>query len=208
MKIKNLLNLLAALLLLGVNSYGQSVVSDVFNSSASGTTSATVILPESNDFGNVTDLAWKLDAGLTTGFVAIQAGQNRHPVTSATASAASVLWFNNVGNDSSGFDVSAYEYLIFFDKSTSTYYLRRTNAAATTSVTLQASISVTTVVTDDAVWSTYAAVEKPIIGSTSATVGSGLGNIWIPAKAPTAFTIDGNTTACRISVSGVRARAR
>ena len=204
MKNKYLLNLLAAfVLLIGVNSYEQSTVSDVFNKSSSSTTSATVILPEANDFGNVTDLAWKLDAGLTTGFVAIQIGQARHPVTSATTSAASVLWFDNTGTD-----IAAYDYLIFYDKSTSTYFLRRTNAASTTSVTLQASIAVTTVVSDDVVWSTYAAVEKPVIGSTSATVGSGLGSVWLPARAPAAFTLDGNTTACRISVSGVRTRTR
>jgi len=203
MKMK-LLSLVAAFgVLLGVNSYGQSTASDVINKSATGTTSATVVVPEGNDFVNVTDLAWRLDAGVTTGFIGINIGQSRHPITSATASAASVLYFDNAGTD-----VAALDYIIFFDKSTGSYYLRRTTAAATTSVTVGSSISVTTVVNDDAVWSTQDIVQKPVVNTTSATGASGSLNVWIPAKVPAAFTIDGNTTSCRISLSGVRTRAR
>jgi hypothetical protein len=202
MKMKNLLSLIAVLgLLLSVNSYGQSTVSGVFNKSSSGTTSATVIIEESNDFSTITDLAYKLDAGVTTGFVSAQIGQSKYKITSATASAASVLWFDNTASD-----IAAQDFVIFHDKSTGTYYLRKVSAASTTSATLYASISVTTVVTDDSVWSTYAAVEKPVTTVTSGTTGAV--NIWIPAAVPAAYTIDGNTTACRISVSGVRTRSR
>lgn len=202
MKMKNLLNLLAVLaLLIGVNSYGQSTVSGVFNKSATGTTSATVVIPEGNDFATITDLAYKLDAGVTTGFVQMNIGQNRRPITSATASAASVLYFDNTDSD-----VAAADFLIFSDKSTGSYYLRRVNSATTTSATVGESIAVTTVVSDDVVWSTYAVVEKSVPNVVSGTASSL--NVWLPASVPSAITINGNTTACRISLSGARTRSR
>ncbi len=192
------------LMLLSVSGYAQDTVQNVFGLSSTGTTSATVIIPEGAGFANVTDLAYRLDSAVTTGTVGIRMGQVKYPITSSTASAASVLWITNTGTA-----VAALEYVIVYDASAGTYYLRRVSAATTTSITIDSSISITTE-TADYVWSTFDTVEKPVSNTTSATIGNGsmLGVLWLPANAPSALTIDGNTTACRISVNGVRTRNR
>ncbi len=193
---KNKLMLLVAFVLSSIQaSYG--LTESVFNTSSSGTTSATVFVPVGGSIGEIQDLSWRVDAGVNSAFIGQYIGQRKYAITSSTASAASVLWFSN---DSSG--VAAGEFLIFLDGSTGSYFLRRVSAATTTSVTLYSSIAVTTSTTDDYVWSCLPTVEKPVAQSGSST--GGLASIWIPASMPAALVIDGNTTSCRISISGTR----
>ncbi len=197
---KNKLILLVAFALASVSaSYAE--IEQNFNVSATGTTSATAIVPSGTGIAEVTDLSYRLDAGTTTGTISQYAGARAYLITSATASAASVLW---ISNDSTGIAVG--EFIIFLDASTGNYFLRRVSAATTTSITINSSIAVTTEVTNDRVWSTLATVEKPVENLTTGanSRSGGLCSIWLPAGVPSALVIDGNTTSCRISVNGVR----
>lgn len=191
---------LALLTLSGVSGFADGAVDSTFNTSASGTTSATVFVPEGRGYANVTDLAWKLDSGVTTGTVAIRSAIERKKVTSATASSAQVIYISNPGNS-----LTLSNYVIFLDASTGTHYLRRIAASSTTSVTLDSSISGIASTTDDVLYLCAATVTKPVINLTSATVAPGI-NLWLPNNLPTALTLDGNTTACQIEASGVRSQ--
>lgn len=170
-------------------------VDSAFNSSATGTTSATVFVPKGIGPADVRSLAWRIDANVTTAFVGQYIGVNQYSITSSTASAATVLWFANAGTA-----VTAGSFIIFYDDSATTYFLRRVSAATTTSVTLNTSIAVTTT-TSDLVWQTTQ-VNMPV-GVISGTSG-GFPGLWLPTGFPTALVIDGNTTSCAISVSGAR----
>ncbi len=182
-----------AVLTLGVNAYANEAIDAVINASATGTTSATAFIPAADGVANITDLGFRLDANVTTGTLGIRQGQKRFSVTSATSASGTQLWFDN-----SGGDVSALEYVIL--RQGTTYTLVRAKAATTTSITLDATLSPATT-TSDYVWSTFPTVERPVATTTSATAALSL---WLPANVPTALTVDGNTTSCRISASGVR----
>ncbi len=175
-------------------SYGMTESS--FNSSSSGTTSATTFVPVGGQIAEVRDLSWRLDNSNTSGFIGQYIGQRKYAITSSTASAATVLF---ISNDSTG--ISAGEFVIFLDGSSGTYFLRRVSAATTTSITVAASIAVTTSTVDDYVWSCLPTVEKAVIANSQT---GGMVSIWLPASVPAAFVIDGNTTSCRISISGYR----
>lgn len=187
--------LMIALALFSVST-SYAVVESVFNDGASGTTSATVFVPAGNGVAEVRDLAWRLDSGVTTGFISQHVGQRKYAITSSTASSASVLWITN-----SDTGVANGEFIIFLDESAGDYYLRRVSAATTTSITISASIAITTT-TSDVLWSTLAFVEKPVASTVSLTGAPA--SLWFPALVPSALVIDGNTTACRISINGVR----
>lgn len=182
-----------------VSVFGQYVNGPV-NKSASGTTSATVIVEGGNAPVELTDVGFRFDAGVTTGLLVVQSGDAQYDVASATAASTSIIWFTNTGTA-----VAVGEYVILFDESTGDHYLRRVNAATTTSVTVQASIGIAQTILDK-VWSVDSTVERPVTGNPSAT--SNVGRVWLPAGRPTALTVDGNTTACRISVSGVRGNTK
>lgn len=185
---------LAALLFVGMQvSYG--VTERTFNSSSSGTTSATAFVPNGDSVAEIRDLSYRLDSSNTTGFIGQYVGQRQYAVTSSTAASATVVYFANADTG-----VAASEFIIYLDADTGTYYLRRVSAATTTSVTLYSSLPITTA-TSDKVWSCLATVERPV-SAVSAT--GGMTSIWIPANVPAAMVIDGNTTSCRISVSGYR----
>ncbi len=186
---------ISACLLFTASSYAR--VEKVFNSSSTGTTSATVFVPKGAGVAEVKNLSWRTDSGVTTAFVGEYIGQKQYGITSATASAASVLWFANVNTA-----VSAGSFVIFWDKSADLYFLRRVSAATTTSVTLYSSIAVTTVVSDDLVFGTFPVVNMPVGILTGAAFGGV--QAWFPVEMPTALVIDGNTTSCAISVSGAR----
>ena len=190
-----LIKVMALLLGIAFAIPGYAQVQDVFSQSATGTTSATVFVEGGGGFGEITDLSYRLDSNVTSGFVAIRSGQTKYPITSATSATGSVLWFSNTGTG-----VAQNDYIVFFDQSEGQYYLRRVTAATTTSVTLLTSLAPATT-TSDYVWSLRDPVEKavaPGLTSGQSTVTS----IWLPRNVPSAITLDGNTTSCRISVSG------
>lgn len=191
---KNKLVLLVAFLLVGIQA-SYAMTESSFNSSSSGTTSATAFVPVGEQLGMVSDLSVRLDNSVTSGFVGQYIGVRRYLISSATAASASVLWFDN---GQSG--VTGSSFIIFLDQSSGSYFLRRVSVATTTSCTLYSSMAIATT-TLDSFWLCGTTVEKPVL-STSNT--GGLVNIWVPASCPAAFVIDGNTTSCRISISGFR----
>lgn len=176
-------------------SMAEGPVIGVFNQGASGTTSATVFVKPGNAFSEITDLAWRLDAGVTTGLIIIRTGEAKYDVNSATSGSGTAVWFANTGSD-----VASADYIIIYDESTGDYLLRHVTAVATTSVTVSESISVG-LTTSDKVWLVSSSVQRAVPNTISSA--SAL-SIWLPKDAPTAITVDGNTTSCRISVSGVK----
>ncbi len=186
----------------GISSANAEDVRGVVNKSATGTTSATLIVEGTADPVELTDQSWRMDASVTTGLIAFRSGDVRYPVTSATSASSTQLWFANTGTA-----VAVGDYVIIHDVSDDSYILNRAAAATTTSITVQSTIS-PAITTSDNVWSVNdnTGSEKPIPATASAT--SSFGSIWLPAGRPTAVTIDGNTTSCRISVSGVRSPSK
>lgn len=174
---------------------GQGSVVGTINVADSGTVSATVFVPAGSGFVNITDLGWRLDAGVTTGLVTFRSGDVNYASTSATSASGTVVWFANTGTA-----VGVGEHIIIYDESTGSYILRYTSAATTTSVTVTQAIS-PALTTSDRIWSVVSSVARPVpnVNSQSSAM-----SIWLPAMAPTAITIEGNTTACRISANGVR----
>lgn len=201
MKIKNVL--LAFLFgMLTIGALKADTVFDVINQGNNGTTSATVIVPQGEGMANITDLSVRLDSGVTTGIVSIDIAKTVHAITSATAASASVFWFDNAASD-----VAVSGFIIFLDQSTGTYYLRKVSAASTTSCTTYSSVPVATLATYDKIWSCLSTIQKPVFTNVSATLGSSTPGIWLPSTMPVAFTVDGNTTSCRITLSGIRTRS-
>lgn len=199
-----LLKVILGLALLPLMAMADSEVDGTFDAGASGTASATVFLSPSTTFQNITDLGWKLDAGVTTGNVQFRIGDIRYAVNSATSGSGTVVWFANTGTP-----VTSQEYIIIYDESVGTYLLRQVQVATSTSVTVSESISVGLTVLD-LVWSVGnggAGFARPIPNSVSQTV-MGPGSIWLPKQVPIAITLDGNVTACKISVSGIRTNYR
>jgi hypothetical protein len=178
-----------------LNVQAQQFVVSTFADSEDGTRSATAFVPKSAGFGQITDLAYKLDAGITTGTVDIHRGEREIAVNSATSGTGSVLWFDN---DPTA--VSALEYLIFWDDSAKTYFLYRATVATATSITIQETAPITT--TSDKVYACSAVVRRHAPNVVSNSLGAC--DIWLPSDMPSALTLDGNTTSCRIAISGVR----
>lgn len=166
-----------------------------FAESADGTTSATAFIPKGDGLVHITDLAYRLDGGLTTGTVDIRRGEVERSVTSAT-SASTQIWFDNDPTI-----VSGAEYVILFDDSANTYYLYRCVTTAANSISVQETTVATT--TSDKLYSCRATVRRhaPIMSNSTGAV-----DIWLPSDLPSALTIDGNTTSCRISVGGTRVK--
>jgi hypothetical protein len=178
----------------------QSAIVGTFNGSSSGTTSCTAFVDQTADgFAQITDLNWKIDAGCTTGFIAFRSADTRYSSTSATSASGSVAWFDNAGGD-----IAAQDYIIIYDSSARAHYLRKVTVAATTSVTVSEAIT-PALTTGDYIYSVNTAVERPIqVQSTTAAACS----IWLPRGKPVAITLDGNTTACRLSFSGVKSPSK
>lgn len=196
-------------LTLPVLSYGAGEITAVYNASNSGTTSATVFIPPGSEYGNITDLATRFDAGVTTGQVIFRPGDVQYSSTSATSATGTVVWFANTSTK-----VAVGEYIIVYSVTAAeptgggTYYVRQVVAATTTSVTVSESIA-SALTTSDIVWGVPVSISRPSGAlPTSQTTAFGSGNIWLPKNKPVAITVDGNTTACRISVSAVRSNYR
>jgi len=192
---KKNLSLILALFALVLPLQAQQFVVSTFSDSEDGTRSATTFVPKAAGFAHVTDLSYRLDSGLTTGTVDIQRGEREIAVNSATSGTGSVLWFDN---DPTAVSVS--EYVIFWDDSAATYFLYRCSASAATSITIQETAPITT--TNDKVYSCLPTVRR----HAAAVVSNSLGtcDIWLPSDMPSALTLDGNTTSCRISITGNR----
>lgn len=191
---KKLIALLMALSL-SVSVHAQQYVVSTFSDSEDGTKSATAFVPKASGFAHITDLAYRLDAGVTTGTVDIHRGEREISVNSATSGTGSILWFDN---DPTA--VSAQEYVIFWDDSASTYFLYKATVSAATSITIQETAPITT--TSDKVYPCSAVTRRHATNTVSGSLGSC--DIWLPSDMPAALTLDGNTTSCRISVTGNR----
>jgi hypothetical protein len=173
----------------------QQFVAGTFSDSEDGTRSATAFVPKAAGFAHITDLAYKLDAGVTTGTIDIHRGEREIAVNSATSGTGSVLWFDN---DPTA--VSALEYVIFWDDSAAAYFLYRATASASTSITIQETAPITT--TSDRVYPCSAVTRRHATNTVSNSLGAC--DIWLPSDMPSALTLDGNTTSCRIAISGRR----
>jgi len=172
-------------------------VNSTFSSSADGTTSATVFVPKGSGFAHITDLSYDLDSAVTTGTVDIRAAESEQSIASATSGTGTVLWFDNDPTH-----VSAQEYVIFFDESANAYFLYKCTATAAASITIQETAPITT--TSDKVYPLKATARRHAVNVISGSLGSA--DIWLPSDLPSALTIDGNTTSCRISINGVKIR--
>jgi hypothetical protein len=191
---KKLIALLMALSL-SVSVHAQQYVVSTFSDSEDGTKSATAFVPKATGIAHITDLAYRLDAGLTTGTVDIHRAEREISVNSATSGTGSILWFDN---DPTA--VSAQEYVIFWDDSASTYFLYKATVSTATSITIQETAPITT--TSDKVYPCMAVTRRHATNTVSGSLGSC--DIWLPSDMPAALTLDGNTTSCRISVTGNR----
>jgi hypothetical protein len=200
---KNYLKLLTSLTLALTASvaFGQAVVESTFVEGNTGTTSATVIVKPGSGAAEVSDIAYRLDTGTTSATVDIRTGKNRVQPNSATSGSGSVLWFDN--NPTL---VSAQDYVIFNDVSGKTFELLKCTASASTSITVQETISVATA-TDDYIFPLNSRVRRPAPPVNSTTAGN-KASIWLPAGLPSAITLDGNTTSCQISISGTRGNSK
>lgn len=208
------MNKFKALLLVGLLAASSAFadIEQVFSDSRTGTTSATAFVPHGGGApANITAVSWRLDSGVTTGFVAFRPGRGRFAVTSGVASGATIFVSNT------GTIISALDSVIFFDESDSDgnpYTLHTVTAAATTSITVNPTVGVTST-TSDVVWHVpLAEVAEFPVSSTGLTTTSstafqfGKTDFWFNGQAPVAVTIDGNTTSCRIGISGVRTHSR
>lgn len=194
---KKLLNKLVLLIGLGLaaSAFADGDIDRVFNTGSTGTTSATAIVSPSDSPMQVTDLVWDLDNTVTTGTVDISIGNRRLAVSSATSGSGSVIWFDN-----SQSLVASGDYLIAVVAGTSTL-VRTKGTVATTSATIQETLAA--MATTDALWTTATRIRRNAPDLTTSSTLAPV-SIWLPANVPAAFTIDGNTTACKISLSGVR----
>lgn len=190
--------LLLTVLMLGIagRSYGQADILSSFTASSQGTVSTTVVIPAGQGQAMISDLAFKMDAGVTSGTVNVVPGRAGYSITSATAS-GSVYFFDNTGSH-----VVAGSYVIFDDVSTGVLTLNRVLSATTTSCTTQETMAAATT-TSDFIFSTLGRFNRPIPQSISTTIGSAV-NIWLPSGVPSALFLDGNTTACSLFIDGIR----
>jgi hypothetical protein len=193
--------ILAALAVMPIACFASGEVTGVYNTSSSGTTSATIFVPGGSEPFNITDLNWRLDTGCTTGQVIFRSGESMYQSTSVTSASGTVVWFSNPSSTTA---VAVNDFIIIYDESAGTYFLRTVTAATTTSVTVSESLS-PGLTASDKIWSVNQSVSRPVVAINSLTTAV---NIWMPRSVPTAITLDGNTTACRISASGVRTNYR
>lgn len=193
---KHMLKIGIGILLMTVGAYAEEI-QGIVNTSTSGTTSAMAYITAGNSTAvKLTDIAWKVDAGNVSSTLNIRQGIKRFASTSATTSSA-VVWFANADSQ-----IAAGSYLLFEDTSAGSLTLTRASAASTTSATCYDTFSATT---SDNVWALSTVVTRPAVDT--ATSGTKLpGDVWLPGSAPTALILDGNTTACKLSVSGARVR--
>jgi hypothetical protein len=194
---KKILLLATALIASAYSAQSAEFITSTFSDTADGTRSATAFVPKAGGLAHITDLAYRLDAGLTTGTVDIRRGEREIAISSATSGTGSVLWFDN---DPTATSVG--EYVIFWDDSAAAYFLYKCSATATTSITVLETAPITT--TSDKVYPCSATVRRHAPAVVSNSLGSC--DIWLPSDMPTALTLDGNTTSCRISVNGNRVR--
>lgn len=176
---------------------GQDIIG-IVNESASGTTSSTIYIDQgSGGIVQLTDIGTKVDSGNTSATLSIQTGKARYAVTSATAATGTALWF-----DASNAGVSIGDYILHDDASAGTLTIYRLSAVATTSATTMSTLPV--LATADNVWTLRAAVTRPAFDSaTSGTIAT-IGTMNLPGREPSVLILQGNTTACRLSVSGIR----
>lgn len=170
-------------------------VSSTFGDSEDGTRSATAFVPKANGLAKVGDLRYNIDSNVTTATVDIQRAESEQAIASATSGTGSILWFDNDPTL-----VSVSEYVIFWDDSAATYFLYRCKATAAASITIQETAPITT--TSDKIYPCLPTIRRPVPQPLSGTIGSV--DIWLPSDLPSALTLDGNTTSCRISVMGTR----
>ena len=201
---KNMKNLLlsAAFAFASLQAFGQATESTIL-SGATGTTSATVFVPTATSAAEIRDITHRLDTGVISGTVDIRTGKSRSSVTSATAASTSVVYFDNDPTLTSIGD-----YVIVEDNSSTTapYILLRAKASTSTSITVQETIGVA-LTTSDAVYPLAPAVRRVAQPNNSPTANARV-SIWLPAGLPSALTLDGNTTACTLEISGVRGNSK
>lgn len=179
-------------MLLSVNAQD---IGGIVNKGATGSASATVYIDSGNAAAvKITDLACKLDAANTSATIDIRQGRKSYTSTSATSSSTVVYFDNSTSAIAQG------DYLLFEDVSAGSLTLCRVTAAAAASATTQQTLSAAT---NDKVWTLAAAVRRPV-GDTSISGTARVQDIYLPGKEPSAITLEGNTTACKVSLSGVR----
>lgn len=193
-----ILGMVGALLLAVTPIRATDEIQSTFSSTADGTKSATAFVPAANGFANVTDISYDLDTAVATGTIDIRQAEVEKAISSATSASGTVFWFDNDPTI-----VSAGEYIIFYDASANQYYLNRCNASSATSITVYETITPATT-TSDKIYSCLPTVRRHAVNVTSESLG--LVDIWLPADLPSALTIDGNTTSCRISINGKRVK--
>ena len=194
--------LLSAFFVIALAVAGQAdqSIEQAFILGSTGTTSATVVVKPGSAAANITDLVTRIDAGNVSATVDIRSGKARVPITSATAASLSQVWFSNTSPTL----VAAQDYVLYFNAAAGTYSLLKCTASATTSITVQETISTTTTV-NDFIFTLEARVRRPAF-QPSSTVGPV--NIWLPAGVASAIPLDGNTTSCQIEASGVRSQSK
>ncbi len=193
---KKIISLLGLMAFFAFGVYADNEVNSVFNSGATGTTSATAIVPPGKGTAVITDMITRYDAGNVTATTHIRTAKAVKPVTSATSASGSVVYFDN-----SASLVAASGYLLVKDGSGS-YQLLRASAVATTSVTVYQTITAAMTV-NDFVYPLNTSVQRPALNAISATAQAEK-YLYLPESLPAAITLDGNTTSCAISISGVR----
>lgn len=158
-----------------------------------GTTSATAIVPPAAGAAIVTDLVAATDAGNVSATVQIRTGKVRKAVSSATT-AGNTVWFTNTSTN-----LAVQGYAIVHETGANTLLLVKVASATATQVQVYETLP--NLDTSDYIYPLNVTVPRG--ANMSATV-MGPVNIWLPANLPSALTLDGNTTSCKLSVSGYR----
>lgn len=187
--ILGIIGLLAAFAVGSVNAQEQGT----FVVGTNGTTSATAIVPPAAGAAVVTDLVAATDAGNVSATVQIRTGKVRKAVSSATT-AGNTVWFTNTGTN-----LAVQGYAIVHETSANSLLLVKVASATATQVQVYETLP--NLDTSDYIYPLNVTVPR---GANMSGTVSGPVNIWLPANLPSALTLDGNTTSCRISASGYR----
>lgn len=190
---KTILGIIGLLAAFAVGSVNAQDSQGTFVVGTNGTTSATAIVPPAAGLAIVTDLVAVPDAGNTSSTVKIRTGKARKAVTSATT-AGTTVWFSNTGTN-----LTSQGYAIVHETAANTLMLVKVASATATQVQVYETLP--NLDTSDYIYPLNVAVPR---GALTSWTASGPVNIWLPANLPSALTLDGNTTSCRISVSGYR----
>lgn len=190
---KTILGIIGLLAAFAVGSVNAQDSQGTFVVGTNGTTSATAIVPPAAGVAVVTDLVGVPDAGNTSATVNIRTGKVRKAVTSATT-AGTTVWFSNTGTN-----LTSQGYAIVHETAANTLMLVKVASATATQVQVYETLP--NLDTSDYIYPLNVAVPR---GALTSWTASGPVNIWLPANLPSALTLDGNTTSCRISVSGYR----